>query len=199
MKNGRYVINRDDVYVGEVVDTVSISKEKDCETLCTGPYITFRSMLFILTEEKLADDLLYDSKNYPILNVTPKDILTSNSVKTKHGVLVIPKAYNLGEVLKFYGYSEKLNIFDIINISRTILSKGFAYEHCEDFGWEKLGNEMGYCSRDTKNPLFDMFSVLNDLSGSHSDSSINAFMPRLGEGKPRKLIRPKGDSVPTTK
>ena len=46
MKNGRYVINRDDVYVGEVVDTVSISKEKDCETLCILLFLLDQCYLF---------------------------------------------------------------------------------------------------------------------------------------------------------
>ena len=199
MKNGRYLINRDDVYVGRLIDTTCVCKESDCETLCPGPYREQRTMLFVINEDKLADDLLYDSANYPILNVTSKNDLLSNQVKTKHGFLVIEKAYNLGKLLEFYGYGETLNMIDIINIRRTIFSRNFAYEHCNDFGFYKLDSDLGYASCDTRNPLFTMFSVLNDLSSSDSTYYINPFMPKLGEGKPRKLTRPKKDNIPTTK
>jgi hypothetical protein len=199
MKNGRYIINRDDIYVGQVIDTSSISKESDCKTLCAGPYCELRTMLFVLTKEKLAEDLLYDSKNYPVLNITKKDVLNANMVNTKHGTIVIQKACNLGKLLKFYGYDEKLNMFDIIKIRKTILSKDFAYEHCEDFGYHKLGNDMGYGSFNTSNPFFELFDVLNELNGSLETRLKDSFMPRLSEGKVRKLIRPKGESIPTTK
>ena len=198
MKNGRYLISRDNVYVGKVIDTTCVCKESDCKTLCPGPFLEYRTMIFVLTKDKLADDLLYDSTNYPILNITPKDVVTKKAVSTKHGVLVIHKAYNLGKVLEHFGYDEKLNMIDVVKIRRTILSNNFAEKHCRDFGYTKLENGFGYASWDTRNPIFEMFAVLKELCNS-SSILVSPFDPRTAEGKPRKLIRPKGDNIPTKK
>ncbi len=76
MENKKYVVCRDDIYVGEVVRTDSISycynkNNYDYMTLgITGSYKSYRSMLFVPNELNLANDLLYRSPNYPVLKVT---------------------------------------------------------------------------------------------------------------------------------
>lgn len=141
MENKRYVVSRDDIYVGEVVRTNCIyrylgdsdfSKTKPGK-LDTGSWRSFRSMLFVPNENKLANDLLYRSPNYPILNVTDDETclnLGDNSI-------VIKDACNLAELLKYFGYRENLTYEDIMKIRKTFFTGRFAKDNCQLFGWKE--------------------------------------------------------------
>lgn len=141
MENKRYVVSRDDIYVGEVVRTDSIYRyEGDSEFFRTKPgqldtclWRSYRSMLFVPNEDKLANDLLYRSPNYPILNVTDDETclnLGDNSI-------VIKDACNLAELLKYFGYRENLTYEDIMKIRKTFFTGRFAKDNCQLFGWKE--------------------------------------------------------------
>ena len=145
MENKKYKINRDNIYVGEVVKTDKIYRyEGDHDffltkpgQLSTGGWFLYRSMLFVPNEENLSNDLLYNSPNYPILNVTDDKIC----LNLKEESIVIKDACNLAELLKYFGYNEELTFDDIIKIRKTFFTGKFAMDNCELFGWKEIKPE----------------------------------------------------------
>lgn len=141
MENKNYIVCRDDIHVGEVVRIDKIYRyegESDFfktkpGQLDTGPWMSYRSMLFVPNENKFADDLLYQTPIYPILNVTDDKIclnLGKNSI-------VIKDACNLSELLEYFGYNKYLNFEDIMKIRKTFFTGRFAKDNCELFGWKE--------------------------------------------------------------
>lgn len=144
MENKKYVVCRDDIYVGEVIeihgDKMYRNKGKD-NFFYTKPgqlyppvHKSCRSMLFVPNKNKFSDDLLYNSPNYPILNVTDDDIclnLSENSI-------VVKDAYNLSVLLEYFGYKKDLTIEDIIKIRRTFFTGRFGMDNSKLFGMEEF-------------------------------------------------------------
>ena len=104
MENKKYVVCRDNIYVGEVVRTDSIYRyDGDHDffktkpgQLSTSSWRSYRSMLFVPNEDKLSNDLLYRSPNYPILNVTDDETCLNLGKNS----LVIKDACNLAALLE---------------------------------------------------------------------------------------------------
>ena len=141
MAKDNYKVCRDDIYVGEVANTDSIYRYNG-ETslfrtkpsqLSTGSWFHYRSMLFVPNEQKLANDLLYSSPNYPILNITDDD--TCLSIKTD--TIVVKDACNLAQILEYLKYNVELTIEDIIDIRKKLFTGNFAMDNCELFGWKE--------------------------------------------------------------
>lgn len=141
MENKKYLVCRDNIYVGEVVKAYNINRyevdvdllEKKSRQLDTGFWVSYRSMLFVTTDNKLSNDLLYNSPNYPILNVTDDDFclnLEKNSI-------VIRNACNLAILLQYFGYKEELTYEDIMKIRKTFFTGRFAKDYCELFGYRE--------------------------------------------------------------
>ena len=112
MNNRTYTVCRDNIYIGEVVRTSKIYRyEGKTNLFCTQPgqlnassWFSYRSMLFVPTEEKLSNDLLYQSPSYPILNITDDD----TCLHLKESV-VIKDACNLSALLTYFGYKKELS------------------------------------------------------------------------------------------
>lgn len=142
MENRNYKICRDDIYVGFVVRTSNIYRfegEKNSfgyyksGMLYTDNWFPYRSMLFVPNEERLSNDLLYQSPNYPILNITDNNIclgLGENSI-------VIKDACNLAALLEYFGYNKDLTFEDILKIRKTFFTGRFAKDNCELFGYKE--------------------------------------------------------------
>ncbi len=202
MKNRNYVVCRDNIYVGEVVKAFRIYRYEG-ESIFFGtkpgqlnvnfgrPY---RSMLFTLDESKRANDLLYQSPNYPILNLTADETCLSS----KNGI-VINKVCSLGLLLEYYGYEKDLKWEDIIKIRETFFTGRFAKDHCELFGWKEVitGNsKSGRIFSSLKKAVFpeDYWDLLDDrgdktlmdLAG-YSDDGMGVFTPNQEEGPIKKL------------
>lgn len=144
MKNREYKVCRDNIYVGEVVRTKCVYNkifnqflETDKDKLNIGLYRSYRSMLFVPDEDKLADDLLYDSPHYPILNISDDEKCVGFGDK----ITVIKEAFNLSELLRYFGYQEELTYKDIIEIRKTFFTKKFIYHNSNLFGYEKVKPE----------------------------------------------------------
>jgi len=144
MENRRYKVCRDNIHVGEVVRTRYIYNKifnqflnTEEDKLNIGYYRSYRSILFVPTEEKLADDLLYNSPNYPILNISDDERCMDFDDK----ITIIKDAFNISELLKYYGYNEELTYEDIIEIRKTFFSKKFIYDNIELFGYKILKPE----------------------------------------------------------
>ena len=138
MENKKYVVCRDNIYVGEVVRANSIYRYEGNDNffrtkpgqLSTGSWRSYRSMLFVPNENKLSNDLLYRSPNYPILNVTDDETclnLGKNSI-------VIKDACNLAALLEYFGYKKDLTFEDIIKIRNAFFTGRFAKDNCQLFG-----------------------------------------------------------------
>lgn len=144
MKNKKYKVCRENIYVGEVVKTRCVYHRGIVGVLNTGKgqldigsWRSYRSILFTTTEEKLANDLLYNSPNYPILNITDDEIC----MDFDRSITLVKDAYNLAELLKYFGYNEELTYKDIIKIRKTFFSGKFAYDNCELFGRKEMKPE----------------------------------------------------------
>ena len=141
MESRNYKVNRDNIYVGEVVRTNSIyryNRDYDCfrtkpGMLDTNSWFPYRSMLFVPNEDLLSNDLLYQSPNYPILNVTDDNTCLSLGENS----IVIRDACNLAALLEYFGYKRELTFEDILKIKKTFFTGKFAKDNCELFGWKE--------------------------------------------------------------
>lgn len=142
MENRKYKVSRDNIYVGEVVRTDSIYRYEGEEDffrtkpgqLSTGPWRSYRSMLFVPNENKLSNDLLYRSPNYPILNVTDDE----TCLNLEENSIVITDACNLSVLLEYFGYKKDLTYEDIMEIRKTFFTGRFAKDNCQLFGWKEI-------------------------------------------------------------
>lgn len=215
MESRKYSVSRDNVYVGEVVETDRIYRyEGDTNLfrtkpgqLSTGSWFSYRSILFVPNEERLSNDLLYRSPNYPILNVTDDDTCLSLGEKS----IVIKDACNLAALLEYFKYSKDLTYQDIIRIKKTFLNGSFAMDNCELFGYKETKPEdYIYCENGVE--ITDIKELKRRISqqkqtGSRSFSgisesilpeeywdvlnnhTIDSFNPHKQEGAIRKLTR----------
>jgi hypothetical protein len=141
MEKVNYKVCRDDIYAGKVVKTNSIHRYNgdNCffrtkpGQLTTSGWFNYRSMLFVPNEQKLADDLLYRSPNYPILNVTDDETCLNINSET----IVIKDVCNLAQLLEYFGYDKELTFKDIVAIRKKFFTGRFAMDNCELFGWKE--------------------------------------------------------------
>lgn len=97
-----------------------------------------RSMIFVLDEQNCANDLLYDSPNYPIFNISDKRLCMDARIAICNYV------YQMGDFLNAFGYSEKLIYDDIYEIKNRFFDD-FLINNCELLGrYETDPNSTGY-------------------------------------------------------
>lgn len=217
MKNSNYEVDRDNIYVGQVVkiknlkvfDNVSnykkyvlINKENNYEPL--------RSILFTKSEDKKASDLLYDTSDYPALGI-------SNLKDVKCGDFVINDVYNLAFLLEFYGFKEELNFNDVRNIKSRFFNKRFISNNSKLFGFKECESEISdIFVKKVYSDEFPMtfingrafmrygecylpeiyFHVINKLGNNSlmdvilkKEKCVDAFKPSKEEGNVRRLLR----------
>lgn len=141
MKKRDYEIYRDEIMAGEVVKPQELHWGRECfgeeeNKLYTNSWRPYRSMLFVPTEDKFANDLLYQSPNYPVLNLTDPN----TCLKFGDGA-VVKDAFYLGPLLQFFGYDEVLGYKDILRIRKTFFTGRFAKDNCELFGYKETKPE----------------------------------------------------------
>lgn len=150
MENRKYVVCRDNIYVGEVVRPFSIFGDNYIFRTKSGKlymhgWRSYRSMLFVPNENKLSNDLLYRSPNYPILNVMDDE----NSLNIGKNSIVIKDAYNLAPLLEYFGYKKDLTYEDVIRIRKTFFTGRFAKDNCELFGYkETMAEDLTFYNHD---------------------------------------------------
>lgn len=102
--------------------------------LNTSAWFSYRSMLFVPDENRMSNDLLYKSPNYPVLNITNDDTclnLGKNSV-------VIRDICNLEKLLEYFGFNQELTFEDIIKIKQTFFTRSFVENNCYLFGLKEV-------------------------------------------------------------
>ena len=154
MLTSGFVVSRDDVCLGFVVDKTGsqivskiINNSKNGLPHPGGLGIHIRSgqlyipngrflrmMLFTPTQNGEANDLQWDSENYPIVNRYPKATLPQLASRD----VVIDGYCSLGKLLKHFGYDTQLNVNDISKIANQFFSRDFAFANCQLFGYEKV-------------------------------------------------------------
>lgn len=204
MKNNEYTVLRNNIYVGEVIrpyniyryeGDIAFSKTKVGD-LYADTCESYRSMLFVLDDNKLANDLLYDSPLYPVLNIT-------DDMKINDNDIVIRNACNLAILLAYFNYGDVLSYNDIVRIRETFFSGRFAKDNCELFGFSEMTFDRELSSKNMRfvkngdNLLLSNYFDVLDYMGDNSlfdvigfwHGRINAFAPEKREGRIKKLKR----------
>jgi len=136
----KYMVCRDDIYVGEVIKIndihSNIGELIDIKTgkLSIHSWKSYRSILFTLDENQRAFDLLYTTPNYPVINVTNNNA----SLNLEKDNIVIQEPCNISSLLKYFGYASHLTIEDIIKIRKTFFNGRFAKDNCNLFGFKEI-------------------------------------------------------------
>ena len=174
-------------------------------------------MLFVPNEDKLSNDLLYKTPNYPILNVTDDETCLNLGEKS----IVVKDAYNLAALLEYFGYKKDLSYEDIMKIRRTFFTGRFGMDNSKLFGMEEfipsrfmpnitdpdkryelykksvsLGSERQFGSIPTNELPRELMDIL-DERGNNSlmdvingfDEKIDTFTPHKEEGPVKRLKR----------
>lgn len=185
-----YLISKYDIYVGELVSTNIIFSysSKDGRTKLGSPKREhLRSIIFYVDENYMANDLLYDSPQYPVLNITP------NSEKIcgfGEYIDVIRAPYNLSRLLDFYDYPEFLTYEDIWKIRNRFFNGHFTYDNHSLFGYEKMTYQeyVNYMSDDA-----DEISSL-DIMDNFKKDYYNIYPGELSRGL-WHVLNVRGDKV----
>ncbi|MGI6309564.1 MAG: hypothetical protein ACOXZW_02490 [Bacilli bacterium] len=141
MSKVNYKVCRDNIFVGEVARINSIYRyegdryffRRKLGQLTTDGCFHYRSMLFVPNDQKLANDLLYESPNYPILNVTDDETCLNISSDS----IVIKDACNLAQLLEYFDYNKELTFKDLVAIRKKFFTGRFGKDNCELFGWKE--------------------------------------------------------------
>lgn len=185
MENKKYKVSRDNIFVGTVAQTENIYRylgEKEKNNIKKGDLFlekaqNFRTMLFCLNQDKLANDLLYRSPNYPVLNLTNENDIRKNF----ENHILIHQICHLKPLLELAHFNNTLTYEDILKI-KEIVNQKYIIEHSALFGYQKLQEkpetfyEIGTSLLPKK-----YFPLLYQLGKK------NAFKPPIEEGPIRKL------------
>lgn len=219
MENKKYVVCRDNIYVGEVVRTDSIYRYEDDDDffrtkpgqLSTGSWRSYRSMLFVPNEDNLSNDLLYRTPNYPILNVTDDE----TCLNLGENNIVIKDACNLAALLEYFDYKKDLTYEDIMKIRKTFFTGRFGMDNSKLFGMEEfipsrfmpnitdpneryelykksvnLGSERQFGSIPTNVLPRELMGLLDERGrNTYGHTFDESFKPSKEEGPIKKLTR----------
>ena len=213
MKSRNYKVHRENIYVGSVVRTNKIyfikednpHMKKETEWLDTETWTLYRNILFVPNDALLADDLLYNSPNYPILNMTDLNLISLKGNNT-----VIKDTCNLNEILKYFNFNSELTYEDIIKIRKIFFTGRFAMDNCSLFGYTEIepstlkpyddGLDRSYntyrkFTKTNSGILSDEYWYALDQRGNnklidviyYENMSIDTFKPSKKEGKIKSL------------
>lgn len=135
MKYSNYIIDRASIYIGIVVENKGevCSLEDKSNKHYLSSYCAYRPIIFTFDEERQANDLLYNSTNYPVLNYS-----FEYSYRNPNNKIVVIDTFCLNDLLKYLGYLELLDLNDIIHIQKEIFTYKFLYENSSLFGYERI-------------------------------------------------------------
>ena len=112
----KYKIKRNKINLGTVIKPLMRIYNKDnLDSVQIIDSKNIRLTLFSINENNFATDLLYDSPEYPIENISnPKDYAESK--------YIINNQYSLNKLLISLGFNEELTSKDLKKLSKKILS-----------------------------------------------------------------------------
>ena len=195
MNNCNYSVSIDNIYVGKVFKIYGSYNKSDVERdINKRSYHSFqRHILFSVNEDGLANDLLYNSPEYPIMNITPDDLLVN-----KTGIdTIIAEPYKISDLLKYLDYNDELTYQDILNIRKNIINKKFLDSNYQLFGLKK--KDQGYkVVPNGRFPLDCYYAILEACDSSSINMVGNfvffglkedRFKPSKEEGPVKKLTK----------
>lgn len=230
MDNINYKVNRDEIYVGLLCNTKqefinvypdglydfeSSDKEGIYQSFDNRQYLVerkshllyrhgcntyedfVRTMLFVLDENKCANDLLYNSPHYPVFNISDDELCMQETISLKNEV------YELGNLLKHFGYPEQLVFSDIVKI-KDFFFGDFSLNNCNLFGiyetgpdhsgtetYDSLGQHRTFNINKHDGVLpscyFKMFWATSNRGSANKIGLRDRFVPNVLEGPIRKL------------
>lgn len=132
MTNSNYQIKRENIFIGRVVkpnsrNQIILEKGK----LSIYQFTPCRSILFTLNDQNLADDLLYESPKYPILNSSAIDCCL-------HSEFVIQEEYNLEPLLVFFQFPDLLTLQEITTLRKHFFDGTWGFRNCHLFGYREI-------------------------------------------------------------
>lgn len=132
MKTPNYQIKREQVFIGRVVKPTSRNQiVLENGKLSIYQFTPYRSILFTLNEKKLADDLLYNSPEYPVLDF-------SSNGSCFNAEIVIQEAYNLEPLLTFFQFPNTLTLEQIIMLRKHFFDGTWGFRNCHLFGYREV-------------------------------------------------------------
>lgn len=104
-----------------------------------------RNTLFVIDENKMADDLLYPGKRYPILNLTDDNACILAGDKP-----IVDDYTNLGTLLKCFNYKEQLTEEELLILAKKIFTLCFfaRVKGCSKEYLAEIKAEINYQFRD---------------------------------------------------
>lgn len=180
MKNLNYKINRDRIYLGEVAriyDYAEYLVDGEKHSYIDGSCF-YRYMLFVLTDDGYANDLLYESTNYPVLGIADHEVFLNDN----HAKAIIKYA-KLDNLLKDNGYPKKLEYKDIMKILLD-----FCYS---DFYTCEQSHEGNFTTSDTlyRNNYPAYYENNNIKLGSFNSSTLRRDVKRRFKSKNCNYIK----------
>lgn len=123
-----YRVCRDTVFAGAVIKPNSIMQTNN--GIFIPSYDKLRSTIFTINENGLAQDLLYNSPNYPVLGISKKELISKDEP-------LIYNSFSMAPLLNLYGFCNLLYYVDIITAKNIFFSGSFVEHNLELFGINK--------------------------------------------------------------
>ncbi len=141
MANANYVVNRDNIYVGRVMQLHTILfNNGESKSIPLGAPLSsmskhLRSILFVPGAQEIFTDLLYQSPSYPILD---EEFITDAIGDTfKVGTIYVDDCYCLAPLLQEFRYPEQITLAEATHIRKTFFNGKFTTRHRELFGFRE--------------------------------------------------------------
>lgn len=135
---------------------------------------TYRSILFTITSENTGKDLLYcnQTTQYPVLELNKSTDVNS----CINADLFINASYNLGPLLKHFGYPKYLSQRQIPEIRKRFFTGRFGMDHCELFGLKEIIPQ-DFISAKCKEGIVDPKEILIEYKKTLTLDSERVFEP----------------------
>lgn len=140
-RNSNYSVSRSNIYTGVLVRGYKIERAHDDfferreGEYYLRAYNPYRSMIFRLSENRLAMDLLYDTPEVPVLNYSDVSQVLPNR-------LMVDYAVNVSLLLERLGFDEYLEYEDILKF-KDMLNDNLLFENINLFSESKNNKNLG--------------------------------------------------------
>lgn len=159
----KYIIKRKDVCAGKLIKAFSLKSSKEqtvdnCLKIVTtaSSGIVYRSMLFSIGDNGLANDLIFETpESYQIEGI--------GKIKDVKSNLIIKQHFKLERLLKYLGFAKELTQEDLNNIfSLLIENDEWLKRNMELFGWTK--NNLGYVGGGVQTLPYELYRALEAIT-----------------------------------
>lgn len=127
-----YRVKKENIFIGRVVKPTSKNQiVLESGKLSIYRFVPYRSILFTLDAENLANDLLYNSPKYPALNISSNDSCFNSEI-------VIQEGYNLEPLLTFFQFPNYITLQEVITLRKHFFDGTWGFRNCHLFGYREI-------------------------------------------------------------